>query len=63
MVSRRGNPGLGRPVHEITLNVHPVLLGSGVPLFHGLNRQIDLELLDCQPFQNGCIYASYGLLP
>ena len=47
-------------IDEITLNIHPVLLGSGVPLFRGLGRQIDLELLDCQPFQNGCIYLPAG---
>ena len=50
-------------IDEITLNIHPVLLGSGVPLFRGLGRQIALELLDCQPFQNGCIYATYRLVP
>jgi len=49
-------------IDEITLNIHPVLLGSGVPLFHGLNRQIDLELLGGKRLQNGCIYARYRLV-
>jgi hypothetical protein len=36
-----------------------VLLGQGIPLFHELKSQIDLELLDCQRFKNGCVYVLY----
>ena len=46
-------------IDEIGFNIHPVLLGSGVPLFHEMNRQIDLELIDCKPFKNGCVYVLY----
>jgi dihydrofolate reductase len=46
-------------IDEIGLNIHPVLLGSGVPLFHTLKRQIDLELLACRPFKNGCVHVLY----
>ncbi len=46
-------------IDEIGLNIHPVLLGSGIPLFHDMNQQIDLELLDCKPFKNGCVFVSY----
>lgn len=46
-------------VDEIGFNIHPVLLGSGVPLFHGMGRQIDLEMLECRPFKNGCVYVNY----
>jgi dihydrofolate reductase len=46
-------------VDRVGLNIHPVLLGSGVPLFPGLSRQIDLTLEECRPFKNGCVYASY----
>jgi hypothetical protein len=35
------------------------LLGSGIPLFHEMKRQVDLELLECKRFQNGCVYVSY----
>ena len=31
-------------IDEIGFNIHPVLLGSGIPLFHPMGRQIDLEL-------------------
>ena len=60
-----GGGELGRSLFEagvidrLGFNIHPVLLGSGVPLFHALSRQIDLELEECRPFKNGCIYASY----
>jgi dihydrofolate reductase len=46
-------------VDEIGFNIHPVLLGSGIPLFHAMKRQIDLELLECRPFKNGCILVRY----
>ena len=46
-------------IDEIGFNVHPVLLGSGIPLFHEMKRQIDLELLDCKRFKNGCVFLSY----
>jgi dihydrofolate reductase len=46
-------------IDEIGFNIHPVLLGTGIPLFHPMDRQIDLELLECRPFKNGCVYVSY----
>jgi dihydrofolate reductase len=46
-------------IDEIGFNIHPVLLGSGVPLFHEMKRQINLELLDCKRFKNGCVYVLY----
>ena len=46
-------------IDEIGFNIHPVLLGSGIPLFHPMSRQIDLELVECRPFKNGCVYVTY----
>ncbi|HEY8227192.1 MAG TPA: dihydrofolate reductase family protein [Pyrinomonadaceae bacterium] len=46
-------------IDEIGFNVHPVLLGSGVPLYHEMKRQIDLELLSCQQLSNGCVVLTY----
>ena len=48
-------------IDEIGVNIHPVLLGSGIPLFHKLRRQIDLELLETRILQNGCVYLLYGV--
>jgi dihydrofolate reductase len=49
-------------IDEIGLNIHPVLLGSGVPLFHPTGRQIDLELRECRPFRNGCVLMRYQVM-
>jgi dihydrofolate reductase len=46
-------------IAEIRFNIHPVLLGSGIPLFHEMKGQIDLELLDCKVFKNDCVLVSY----
>lgn len=46
-------------IDEVGCSIHPVLLGSGIPAFHKMTRQIDLELLDCKRMKNGCIYALY----
>src|SRR5438874_10966022 len=46
-------------IDEMGFNIHPVLLGSGVPLFHEMSRQIDLELLECRAMKNGCVYVRY----
>jgi dihydrofolate reductase len=46
-------------IDEIGFNIHPVLLGSGIPLFHAMSRQIDLELRECRAFKNGCVLVSY----
>lgn len=46
-------------IDEIGFNIHPVLLGEGVPLFHKMDKQVDLELLECRQFKNGCVYVSY----
>jgi len=62
-----GGGELARPlfeaglIDEVGLNVHPVLLGAGVPMFHGMPRQIDLERIDCRPFRNGCVYVLYAV--
>jgi dihydrofolate reductase len=46
-------------IDEIGLNIHPVLLGSGIPLFYQMKRQIDLELKECRVLKGGCVYVTY----
>lgn len=50
-------------IDEVVLNIHPVLLGSGIPLFHEMERQIDLELVDCRTLKGGYLVASYRVKP
>jgi dihydrofolate reductase len=46
-------------IDEVGFNIHPVLLGSGIPLFHVMSRQIDLELQECRAVKNGCVLVRY----
>ena len=46
-------------IDEIGFNIHPVLLGAGVPAFLPLERQIDMELLECKVFKTGCVLVTY----
>ncbi len=48
-------------IDEIGFNVHPVLLGSGIPLFHEMSRQIDLELKECKQLSSGCVMLTYTI--
>ena len=46
-------------IDEIGLNIHPILLGSGIPLFYDMSRQLDLELVKLQQLSNGCVVVTY----
>ena len=50
-------------IDEIGFNIHPVLLGSGIPVFHEMDRQIDLELLECKTLKGGCVMVTYRVKP
>ena len=46
-------------VDEVGLNVHPVLLGHGVPLFRDAGKRIQLELKESRVLDGGCVYSNY----
>jgi len=46
-------------VDEIGLNIHPILLGSGVPVFRDPGHRVRLNLKECRQLEGGCILASY----
>lgn len=46
-------------VDEVGVNIHPILLGSGVPLFRDPGRVVKLELKECRTLQGGCVLATY----
>jgi dihydrofolate reductase len=50
-------------IDEIGFNIHPVLLGSGIPVFHEMDHQINLELLECKGLKNGCVMVTYRVIP
>lgn len=46
-------------IDEVRLNIHPVLLGAGVPLFRDVGRRIPLELVEARTIDGGCVLATY----
>lgn len=49
-------------VDEIGLNIHPVLLGSGIPVFRDFGHRVRLALKHCRQIDGGCILAEYKVL-
>lgn len=49
----------GGVVDEIGLNVHPVLLGGGVPMFAGIGRCVTLSLTEARPIARDCVFLMY----
>lgn len=46
-------------IDQVSLNVHPVLLGSGVPFFRDLTGRIGLELTESRELDGGCVLMVY----
>jgi dihydrofolate reductase len=47
---------------EVGMNVHPILLGSGVPLFRDAGRRIALELAESRVIDGGCVLSTYRVV-
>ena len=50
-------------IDEVGLNIHPVLLGTGVPAFLDAGGRIGLELIECRTLDGGCILATWRVPP
>jgi dihydrofolate reductase len=48
-------------IDEIHLSVHPVLLGSGKPLFSGLKTRRTLHLQDVKTYSTGLVQMIYSM--
>jgi dihydrofolate reductase len=46
-------------IDEIGFNVHPVLLGAGVPALLDTGKRIKLELSECKKLDGGCVLVTY----
>jgi dihydrofolate reductase len=46
-------------IDEVGFNIHPILLGSGIPAFLPMTRRTQLELLECRRIDGGCVYVTY----
>ncbi len=49
----------GGAVDEIGLNVHPLLLGAGIPFFRPMARRIALTLVEARPIAKECVFLRY----
>ena len=50
-------------IDEIGLNIHPVLLGAGVPAFLDPGARVKLELTECRQLDGGCVLVTYRVKP
>ena len=50
-------------IDEITVTSIPVLIGSGIPLFGPLERDIRLRHISTQSYANGMVQSCYGVEP
>lgn len=46
-------------IDEVGLNIHPVLLGAGIPVFRNPGRRLGLALLESRVLDGGCVLANY----
>ena len=46
-------------IDEIGLNIHPILLGGGVPAFLDPGMRVNLELTECRQLDGGCVMVVY----
>ncbi len=49
-------------VDQIGLNIHPILLGSGIPTFRDPGHRVKLALTECRMIDGGCVLAYYKVL-
>ncbi len=48
-------------IDELWLSVHPVLLGTGKPLFNGLKKRIKTKLIDSKTYNTGLVSLKYSV--
>lgn len=46
-------------IDELGINIHPILLGKGVPLFLEMDAPINLALKECRTLAHGCVALTY----
>jgi dihydrofolate reductase len=49
-------------VDELWVAVHPILLGSGKPLFTGIQQRVKLKLTETKPYDTGLVSLRYTVL-
>jgi dihydrofolate reductase len=49
-------------IDRVGLNIHPILLGSGIPVFRDAGGRVRLRLTECRVMDGGCVLATYDVL-
>ncbi len=49
-------------VDELSLAVHPIILGGGKPLFSNINKRIHLKLVDSKSYSTGLVALIYHVI-
>ena len=49
-------------VDRIGLNIHPILLGSGIPTFRVPGHRVKLMIEECRPLEGGCVLVNYTVV-
>jgi dihydrofolate reductase len=49
-------------IDEVGLNIHPIILGNGIPMFLQMQREIRLELTESRILEGGCVLVYYRVL-
>ena len=49
-------------VDEIRINIHPTLLGAGIPTFRDPGHRVKLAFTGCSELDGGCLLANYKVL-
>ena len=52
----------GGVVDEIGINIHPLLLGGGTPLFREMKVRRDLELIEARAIAEGCVLVRWRVV-
>ena len=46
-------------IDEVGLNIHPIILGAGIPFFRDPGRRVALTLKESRTIDGGCVLATY----
>lgn len=49
-------------VDEMWLAIHPIILGSGKPLFNNIKNRVELKLVDSKTYNTGLVSVTYQIV-
>jgi dihydrofolate reductase len=48
-------------IDRVGVNIHPLLLGDGIPLFRPFLHEVKLELTELERLSHDCVYIVYDV--